>query len=103
MSDIGPDEVQKGIESTGYMAALAGLFLSTIALWWRRLLNRMTFVENNMVHKEDFNRSVDKLENTFVNMHNITHEKTNKLSEQIDANQKEMMNHIIELSKKSNK
>lgn len=100
MSDIGPEEVQNGIDSVGFIAALGGILVTMFTWIFRRQIKRLDVIEERYVPNDRHEKAIEKLEagmhdieQTFLKKHDITHSK-------IDINHKELTDLIISLLNK---
>lgn len=103
MSDINPNDVQTGIEATGYLAALGGLLVTAWGYIFRRqvvAIRELQKEDKNNIKKDDYHRDIDELKegmeritNIFIDQHKITHDK-------IDKNQDKIIDLIVGIAKK---
>lgn len=103
MSDINPNDVQNGIEATGYLAAAGGAIMAMLTWIFRRQIKRLDVIEERYVPNDRHEKSIEKLEagmhdirDTFLGKHEITHKK-------IDDNQRELMAILLDMKGKSDK
>lgn len=100
MSDLGPNELQEGIEATGYIAAFLGA-MSAMFIWiFKRQINRLDVIEKEYVPNDRHDKAIDHLNervSTIEEVFRAEHKTTRKeMRDNIDG----LTKTIISLMKK---